>query len=357
LDCIKAKKINYIFLLSIVFMTAVFLITEYRLIYEMFFNQDYISHRIEWSLVHYSFRDMLNVSIKNFVFGHNHAHSLQQYFVGISVLISIVAMIICRKIDRVLISLLLLTFFISIWYGFYRWRGILEIKEKISLLNMFNLTRFHWLHPLLWYLIFFLALAFIIKSIKFGQIIAIILLVLQIAFLFYNNSEFVERRNNSPTYKQFYSVELFEEIRKEIGKDQEDYRVASLGIHPSIAMYNGFYTIDGFHSNYPLEHKHKFRKIIEKELEKNEVIKRYFDDQADRCYLMSSEIGRDFMIDKYSEKELNDLELNNAALKELECVYILSSVKINNSIESGLELIEIFEDEDSIWRIYLYDVK
>jgi len=356
IDYIRTKKSNYKFLLSIIFMTAIFLIVEYRLIYEMFFNQEYISHRTEWVLTHYSIRESLNVAIRNYIFGHYHAHSLQQYFVGISVLISIVVMAVKKKIDKTLIFLLSISLIISLWYGFFRWEGMLYIKDKISLFNYFNLSRFHWLHPLLWYITFALALVIIIRYLRFGKYIVIFLLILQIVFLFYNNSEFVERRSDAPTYKQFYSVSMFEEIKETIDKDQKDYRVASIGLHPSVAIYNGFYTIDGFYSNYPLEHKHNFRKIIEKELEKNEVIKDYFDDQADRCYIMVSEIGRNFMIDKYSSIEIENLELNNSALKNFNCQYIFSSVKINNSGESGLKLIKVFEDDDSIWRIYLYEV-
>jgi len=355
-DFIKTKRSNYVFLISIIFMVIVYLIVEYRLIYEMFFNQSFVSHRTEWSLRHYNIRDTLNISIGNFIFGQNHVHSLQQYFINISVLISIIAMVIRKRIDKIQIFLLSLTFIISLWYGFFRWRGMLVIKDKIDLFNSFNLSRFHWLHPTIWYLIFFLALVFIIKNLKLGKYIVIFLLLFQMSFLFYSNSEFVERRNNGPSYKQFYSVELFEEIKEVIGEKQNDYRVASIGFHPSIAIYNGFFTIDGFHANYPLEYKHEFRKVIEKELEKNEEIQRYFDDQADRCYVMVSEIGRNFMIDKSMNIELNDLELNNAALKDLNCKYILSSVLINNSEASGLELIKVFENDCSVWRVHLYRV-
>ena len=355
-DSIKNKKPDYVFLLSIIFMVIVYLIVEYRLIYEMFFNQGFISHRTEWVLRHYSLEETLNVSIRNFIFGHNHAHSLQQYFIGISVLISLVFMIIRKKIDKIQIFLLLLTFIISLWYGFFRWEGMLVIKEKINLFNTFNLSRFHWLQPALWYIIFFLALVFIFKNFKFGKYIVIFLLLSQISFLFYSNSEFVERRNDAPTYKQFYSVGLFKEVKEKIDEEPEDYRIACIGFHPSIAIYNGFYTIDGFHANYPLDYKHEFRKVIENELEKNEVIKRYFDDQADRCYVMVSEIGRDFAIDKSRGIELDNLELNITALKNLNCNYILSSVKINNPEASSLELIKIFENSFSIWRIHLYRV-
>ena len=67
----------------------------------------------------------------------------------------------------------------------------------------------------------------------------------------------------------------------------EDYRVASIGIHPAIAQYNGFYTLDTYNNFYPLSYKHEFRKIIEKELEKNKKIRNYFDAWGGRCYFFT----------------------------------------------------------------------
>lgn len=40
---------------------------------------------------------------------------------------------------------------------------------------------------------------------------------------------------------------------------------------------HGFYTVDGYSNNYPLEYKHRFREVIAAELEKNEEVRVYFD--------------------------------------------------------------------------------
>lgn len=73
---------------------------------------------------------------------------------------------------------------------------------------------------------------------------------------------------NAPTFREFYASEQFKEIKEYIGRPQDSYRVASIGLHPSIAQYNGFYTLDTYNNLYPLSYKYEFRKIIEKELEK-----------------------------------------------------------------------------------------
>ena len=53
-----------------------------------------------------------------------------------------------------------------------------------------------------------------------------------------------------------------QEIDDAIGRDKSTYRVAHLGISPAPALMHGFYTVDGYSNNYPLEYKHRFREVI-----------------------------------------------------------------------------------------------
>jgi hypothetical protein len=107
--------------------------------------------------------------------------------------------------------------------------------------------------------------------------------------------------------------------------------------------------------NYPLEHKHMFRKIIAKELKKNSKLRAYYDQFGGRCYLFVDElIYADWLYGKERNKALNNLELNIEAFKEMGGGYIFSAVKINNDKENQLELLKVFEDKDSFWKIFLY---
>ena len=45
-----------------------------------------------------------------------------------------------------------------------------------------------------------------------------------------------------PSVKEFFAEEQFKEIKEYINGQPEEYRVASIGIHPAIAQYNGFFT-------------------------------------------------------------------------------------------------------------------
>jgi hypothetical protein len=129
-------------------------------------------------------------------------------------------------------------------------------------------------------------------------------------------------------------------------------------MHPSIALYNGFFLADGYSSDYPLQYKHRFRKVIAGELAKNEAIRKYFDDWGGRCYLYSAELGKRFVLTKdHPLRKVRSLEIDTAALFDLDVRYILSAVEIGNAPSLGLELQRVFERDDSPWEVYLYRLK
>lgn len=253
--------------------------------------------------------------------------------------------------------LLLATGLLSLWFGFWYWQGWIPIKLHIDLLRTFNFSRFHWLHPLLWYIIFALSLQLIEREWgKWGRKLIVFLLIGQIIFLFYSGLFISEYNNNVITYREFFSEELFAEIAGTIGERQEDYRVVSLGMHPSIAIYNGFYTLDGYIQNYSLEHKHEFKKVIKKELEKDSSLKNYFLHWGSRCYLFSAELGQDYLFTADREKQIYNLDLDTTQLREMGARYILSAVEVLNYRDNDLRLEDVFTDEDSPWKIYVYSI-
>ncbi|EKC79705.1 hypothetical protein LEA_02164, partial [human gut metagenome] len=79
------------------------------------------------------------------------------------------------------------------------------------------------------------------------------------------------------SWESWFSEDLMQEIDDAIGRDKSTYRVAHLGISPAPALMHGFYTVDGYSNNYPLEYKHRFREVIAPEIEKNEEVRVYFD--------------------------------------------------------------------------------
>ena len=102
-----------------------------------------------------------------------------------------------------------------------------------------------------------------------------------------------------------FCQEEFERIDRYIGKEKSTYKVVSVGIHPSVALYNGFYTLDGYSNNYDVEYKHEFGNIINKELEKKSEINSYFWGWGNRCYAFSADIGKDITNFNLQKKNLN----------------------------------------------------
>mgnify|MGYP000451077817 CR=1 FL=1 len=196
-------------------------------------------------------------------------------------------------------------------------------------------------------------------------------LLLTKLLIFQKNTNFKEflktrllgKETKNLTYKEFYSEELYQEINDYIGKPQNSYRVASIGLQPAAALYSGFYTIDGYFANYPVEYKHKFYKLMEPELEKNERAKDFFEDFGSVVVILSNEIierrkGRGFIIPTEQKtaknRVINNLLLNTDVLRDLNCQYIFSSSEIINYQELNFKFEKYFERDDSPWGIFLY---
>jgi hypothetical protein len=358
IDWIRKRSPDWIFFTAIASMTAIYLVKDYLLIFSMFIDDGFVSHREEMSLGHNSFQRSVELSFENFLF--DHTHDLSEHFwvivpvIGITFIIAAI-----RKLNvRLLLGLFLINFALSVWYAFWYWEGWRIVKDNFSIANTFNFARIHFFDPVIWYICFALALIILWKSFRYGKFIAVSLLILQAGILFDLNEESKYSATRSVTFQEFYSEELFDEVQDYIGLPPSEYRVVSIGMHPTIAQYNGFYTLDTYNNSFPLEYKHDFREIIAGELEKDPGLKNYFDTWGGRLYMYVAEHGQDYMFTKDREEEgtIEELDINTEALKELGGDYILSAVPIENSEEIGLDLQETFEHRASPFRIWLYEV-
>lgn len=252
----------------------------------------------------------------------------------------------------------------SLWYGLWSSVLLLPWKEQFFILRAIQFSRIHWLHPLLWYVLFAVSLRMIndglpVGRVDSGKILALALIVLQIVVILPNTWATSAARvaNHRPlTYREFVAEEMFQQIEDDIGLPQESYRVISIGFHPSVAQFNGFYTLDGYFNNYPLEYKHRFRNIIAYELAKNSQVRDYFDNWGSRCYILTAEIGLDFYITKDRGIVLNNLELNVTAMNEMNLSYIFSAVNITNHASNNLQFIGLYQHPDSAWNVYVYEI-
>ncbi|MBR1862070.1 MAG: hypothetical protein IJ796_09485 [Lachnospiraceae bacterium] len=238
-----------------------------------------------------------------------------------------------------------------------------------SAIKAFRIDRFYWLYPFIWYSVFILIGKIVDEGIKKYQIGKLLWFVFLIPCALYvlkespfkeNAMEFVRKESTALTWNAFFSEREFADIalyiESETGLEQDEYRVGSLGIEPSVSVYSGFYTIDGYSNNYELEYKKRFRRVIAKELEKNDYNKMYFDEWGNRCYLFSSEYYGNPLLSKYEHAIFRDLELDTEALKELGCKYLFAAGEIVDAGEKGYRLVKIFDDIEYTYVIYLYEV-
>jgi hypothetical protein len=374
-DCWQQKTIHFPFLGGLALLSVTYGFTHFHLLYS-FINPNFTSFREEIDVVGLSTGTALKNTLHNFLFDRiNEVGAHHVFVLGAAALAILIALY--KKITVKLLPLLIVTTICtSFLWGFKYWAYVMPLREKFQFINAFDLSRFYWFNPFLWYLIFALALAVIGTQIRWGKVIAAALILFQIVFmLVYYNWEyrFLLGRTNSfvgspltysLSFKEFYSENLFAQIAQFIGKPKASYRVASIGIHPGISQYNGFYTLDIYTDIYSLEYKHRFREIFAQELDKNEDLKRGFDSNAKRCFIYVNELhgnplirGLAFTrgISKFEKNlKITHLSINTHAFKQLGGQYLFSAVEIVNAPENGLHLEKIFQNLESPWRIYLY---
>ncbi|WP_051291433.1 DUF6044 family protein [Fictibacillus gelatini] len=356
-DVARKRKWNGVFLGSIAYMTLLYLIIEYRLVASLLVHSEPTS-RDEFISSRLGLYHCIRLAFKNFTFGHNHVATVHTFVILPIILLTLLLIVKNKKwySERQFLLLLILNFALSTWYAFWFFIGWQPLKEKINLLNTFNFARFHFLRPLIIYVSFAIALSFLWRIGKKWRTLVSFCLILQTLILFTCNEEILYRATHKPSFKQFYATHLFNNIKDYIGKPPESYRVASIGLHPVIAQYNGFYTLDTYNNFYPLTYKHQFRTIIAKELDKSKQLTKYFDTWGGRCYIFVSELGKRYMFRKNSNAKIEHLQLNTKAFQEMGGKYIFSAVPILNAKENHLHLLKTFQDSEAAWKIYLYEV-
>lgn len=239
-----------------------------------------------------------------------------------------------------------------------------------SALYGFSADRILWTKPALLFIMFAQLLSIVLYFLKKWNKYVAYLTIICIIGLSSNKNihdsdlfrnlliKFGERSYSELTWHNFFAEDIYGQIRDYIGENQSDYYVASVGLHPQAALYNGFFCIDGYANTYDVEYKDYFYNIIEKELQREgeKDLYSYFTGWGNRCYIFSSEIGTEWWIPKSKQVPIT-LCINTEPMKSLGCRYLLASVPITNCEEIGLEYLEYFETEESVFGIYLYEIR
>ena len=350
------KKVSHFFWIGIAILFLSFIIANINAIF-LYILGDEISHREDWINYTPSFLAMIKSAGKTIIYGQYHSATLN----SIPVIFLLICAV-CRKIQKCYpaLGLMIIIVAISCFDAFYNVISV-PLQGNFHLLTSFQFNRFTVLVPFFFTLILLLLnqTDLLSKIMIYSAVIVFSILSL------YNNSELKFNWSklilpNTTKYfvsfESFYSKNLFGQIDSYINRPKDSYRVVSLGIHPSIAQFNGFYTLDSYHNNYPLSYKRNFRLIIEGELNKNRSIKEYFDHWGSRCYLFSAELKELCYLDckKNTNMGVNNLSIDMKKLKQMGAEYIFSAVPVYNADSLNMQLERIFEDDVSSYKIYLY---
>ncbi len=345
--------------LAIAWMAVLYIAINWQLFQITFAPGGFLSHRVEYD---YFYNKALSPwhSLKETAMVFFLCHHHIGVFVSVPVMLATGSAWKWFGFDKTVARLAAAILVASIFYGFYNyivWVG----SSYFELLKSFKFERAIVMLPVLWLVLFTLVLE---KIAKRNRQLALWFLTAQLAICMVANDEFSQNlrqlanQPRKPNFKAFFDEKLFTEIDQFIDLPKESYRVVSLGMHPSVAQYNGFYTLDRHASLYDLRYKHQFRCIMANELKKSAPLLKEFDHFGNRCYLYSAELGKDydaFLCGKNTGRSICQLDLNIESLCAMGGCYLFSAVEIGNAADVGLRLKKVFEGR--FWQVHLYKVE
>lgn len=273
-----------------------------------------------------------------------------------------------RKPFNLLMAFIL---FNCVVYGLYDFEPLRSLVEKlIPPLQGWQFNRTIFFNPFLWYAALFLVLrrlydaglwqTWFANGIVCVAVLAVILTPNRYNDLYntcYNRAyeHFHGQEVDELSYEQFYAVELFEEMKADIGYDGE--WAAAYGFHPAVLEYNGIATLDGYLGFYSQQYKEDFRKIIAPALERVEATRIYYDDWGARAYLYS---GTDLSIVSATKTVYatdDRIYMDGEAFRTLGGQYLFSRIRLSNAQEAGLSLLGEYTARDGSMTVYAYACK
>jgi hypothetical protein len=352
------KSISWHFAFAWLVMAVGFVIANFSMLDIAFFNHDFVSHREGYDIYMGHAPGWVNAIeqiVLNFFVVHYHVGNFVPVICLIAVLLTV------HRSRPLLTAIIIIIACSAIFQGLY---GMLEYQflQYIPFVKNLRFNRLSILVPFLWILVYALALDRMDRNrLLRPLVIPFVLLQLLIALL--GNDELMQNyriltgHQKFPGFDNFMAELQFNAIDKHIGKPKDSYRIASFGMSPTVAQYNGFYTLDGLFAIYDLHYKQQFRKIFAGEIDQSAEIKSYFDGWGNRCYIFSHELGTSYTAYtcyKTQHQSVQHLDFNPSAFRALGGEYLISAVPIANHDQIGLDLDTVFDDSQSWWRIYLY---
>jgi hypothetical protein len=349
---------------------AMYVVVEWPLFYSLLVAKQFVSHREEFDFVRLLPHGVgvgLKEALRYFWLGQYHASPFFRGAVLLAVGVVLARLAPARRQllrRRVGVVLVALAGF-ALFCGFAPQLAMLYQKQ-LPLLHAFTLNRFHFLMSLTWFGILALALRELpptaaARRLGYGLVALQLLAALPFNTEYVNNLRLLAGvpKAGAPSYAAFVAPNLFNQAKsfifRQTGQRPAAYRVVSLGLPPAVAQLNDFYTLDSNQNSYPLPYKHTFRPLVAGELAKSPALATYYDAWGNRCYLLSAELGRNYLIGKQPLRTVQHLAFDAAAFRRLGGRYVLSAVRLAHPEESGLRLLGVFDDSEAYWRLHLYE--
>ncbi|MCC3156928.1 DUF6044 family protein [Hymenobacter sp. 15J16-1T3B] len=369
-DALRTRRIGWAAWGGVAVLALGYLLVEWPLISSTLLHPQFVPHRVEFRLAELTPKGLkagILSSWQYFMWGQYHA---SRFFRGIILLtLPAAAWWHWRRgsADRrwelpVLLGLLGLLL-LAVFCGFYP-QLMGPVQRVAPSLGAFNLSRFHFLTPLLWFGLWVVAL----RELPAGRL-RTGLVTLQLLLGLVQNPEWAQNLRrwtgrpdaHEPSWQQFLAPELLTHVRQRLeqrsGQPASAWRVACLGLPPAVAQLGGFYTLDSYQSTYPLRYKHRFRPLIAGELAKSPELQRYFDDWGSRCYLFSAELGRNFRVARADGLVVQHWRFDAAAFRRLGGRYVLAAARLARPAEAGLRPVGYFTEPGAYWGLYIYEAK
>ncbi len=405
-DTLKNHQLNIRFFTALFLMGTLFLLSEYRLVLAMFTDSGFVSHRTEFNIFFTkNFMESYRIAHTFFLDGHlSHIRSLQKFYLLPIVLISMLLVFSNRKYtikeSFVIWILVTLSFVLDLWsilltniytlpvlmissiiliflkknhsksIGYLvllqiilafiasmeHYEGIKDIVSVIPILNKLNFIRIAFVQPFVWGILIVIASLVFYRKLHLTSFFLFIFLFLQMDVSFKTSFYQKSPTEKYASFQDFYAPQLFDKVKKSISEPLHTIKIVSYGFEPAVSLYNGFYTIDGYIVNYPLQYKHDFRTVIGEYLDRKENIeaKKLFDNWGGKLYILSTLISLQF----YDKNIIVEkLDFNSNALCNLNVNYLLSSRKLKLPNDKNLTYIDYFHGNKSSWDIYLYHLE
>lgn len=372
---VSTKKFSLPLLSSVFILGVSYVLIEYRLFF-IIFGSDQATIRDTMVIENSSFFEIISCIGDVFVNNMFHCDDLHRFFVLPVVAIAFLLINIChikRKEYRSLIAdpfnlVLILILFNSTIYGLYNSYFVRTLFETIvPPLKGWQFNRTLFFNPFLWYLEIFIVAKKLIdikKSAIAGGIALLTLISVLGTQSLYNdffNTAYVNiwklvKHQDSETlsYGEFFSEDLFEKVKKEIGYKGE-YSVA-YGFHPAVLSYNSIATLDGCLSYYYQSYKDSFRKVIAPSLNESREAREYYDEWGARAYIFSGSIESIWSPERTKNVEDKRLLIDTKSMKALGGKYIFSRIEISNAAEIKASLVGKYESNESPYTIWVYEI-